>query len=157
DAGTSADYPNPGPSSSEAIRRLLRFVSSIVTYNSAAPVTSAYSLAEPSTEIVATASGTPLAGALQDAYDYFKKSVFQTPPNAVPDPAIDCRNYIIVYVTDGKDECNSDPCAGGLDNIPNPNGGVSHDLSTIALPESSPGARHQAHLIDSSVRETGIP
>ena len=35
--------------------------------------------------------------------------------SGAPDPAIDCRNYIIVYVTDGHDECSSDPCVGGTD------------------------------------------
>ncbi len=39
----------------------------------------------------------------KDAYNYFVNSVF--PPTA-PDPAIDCRNYIIVFVTDGHDECS---------------------------------------------------
>ena len=56
-----------------------------------------------------TAPGTPLAGVLLDAYNYFVNSVFPTPPSGPPDPAIDCRNYIIVYVTDGHDECSSDP------------------------------------------------
>ena len=150
DAGVSADYPSPGPSSSEAIRRLLRFVSSIVTYSSASPVTSAYTLAENSTEVVTTAPTTPLAGALQDAYDYFKQSVFQ--PSGIQDPAIDCRNYIIVYITDGKDECNSDPCTGGVSGQ-----GVSKDLALLPLPESAPGARAAAHLVDPTVRELGIP
>jgi hypothetical protein len=155
DAGLSSDYPSPGPSSSEAIRRLLRFVSSIVTYNSGAPVTSAYSLAEYSTEVVATAPTTPLAGALEDAYEYFEQSVFK--PVGIQDPAIDCRNYIIVYITDGKDECNSEPCAGGRSGLPYPNGGVAKDLADLALPESAPGARAAAHLADPTVREKGIP
>jgi hypothetical protein len=152
DAGTGADYPNPGPSSSEAIRRLLRFVSSIVTYDSSAPVTTAYSLAEYSTEVVATAPTTPLAGALEDAYQYFEQSVFKTDSNAIQDPAIDCRNYIIVYITDGKDECNSDPCNGGRTG-----GGAAGDLSQIPLPESVPGARALANGIDPSIRVKGIP
>ena len=155
DSGASADYPSTGPSPNEAIRRLLRFVSSIVTYDSSAPVTSAYTLAEPSTEVVATAPGTPLAGALEDAYQYFQKSVFA--PSPVPDPAIDCRNYIIVYITDGQDECNSEACGGGRSGNPYPGGGVAYDLAHLALPESAPGARHSAHLIDNSVRELGIP
>ena len=152
DAGPAADYPSTGPTSSEAIRRLLRFVSSIVSYNSAAPVTSAYTLAEPSTEIVATASGTPLAGALEDAYKYFENSVFKTATGAIQDPAIDCRNYIIVYVTDGNDQCNSDACVGGRTG-----GGVSTDLAKIPLPESVLGARAAAQAFDPSIRTEGIP
>ena len=151
------DYPKPGPSPEDSIKRLLRFVSSIVEYHSEAagtsrPVQDAYRLAEAAKEVVATAAQTPLAGALEDAYQYFQKSVFQTAPGAVQDPAIDCRNYIIVYVTDGHDECNSDATTGGRTGL-----GVSGDLAEIVLPESSAGARAAAHAIDSSVAEKGIP
>ena len=153
DSGSLADYPSSlGPSQDEAIRKLLRFVSSIVTYDSSAPVTTAYQLAEASTEIVTTAPQTPVAGALEDAYEYFEQSVFKTAANATPDPAIDCRNYIIVYITDGKDECNSDPCTGGRSGQ-----GISTDLAQLKLPESVPGARASAHLTDASVRDVGIP
>ena len=157
DAGVTADYPSTGPSPDDSIRRLLRFVSSIVSYDSSAPVATAYQLKEAATEVVATAPGTPLAGALEDAYEYFEQSVFKTATNAVPDPAIDCRNYIIVYITDGQDECHSDACSGGRVALPYPGGGVSKDLSLLKLPESAPGARALAHATDVSVRDVGIP
>ena len=89
---------------------------------------------------------------LLDAYNYFVNSVFPTPPSGAPDPAIDCRNYIIVYVTDGHDECSSDPCVGGTTGL-----GPSGDLGQVALPESVPGSRTSAHAADPSVRVTGIP
>jgi hypothetical protein len=146
-----SDYPG-GNSPEAAIKRLLRFSSSIVSYDSAAPAERAYTLAEDAKEVVVTAPGTPLAGALVDAYNYFVSSVFPTPPGGAPDPAIDCRNYIIVFVTDGHDECSSDPCLGGTTGL-----GPAGDLGQVALPESVAGARSAANAIDPSVRVTGIP
>ena len=89
---------------------------------------------------------------LLDAYNYFVNSVFPTPSGVAPDPAIDCRNYIVVYVTDGHDECSSDPCVGGTTGL-----GASGDLGQVALPESVAGSRTAAHAADPSVRVTGIP
>ncbi len=145
------DYPG-GNSPEAAIKRLLRFSSSIVSYDSAATADRAYTLAEDAKEVVVTAPGTPMAGVLLDAYNYFVNSVFPTPTNGAPDPAIDCRNYIIVYVTDGHDECSSDPCVGGLTG-----NGPAGDLGEVLLPESFPGARAAANAIDPSVRVKGIP
>ncbi len=145
------DYPG-GNSPEAAIKRLLRFSSSIVSYDSAAPADRAYTLAEDAKEVVVTAPGTPIAGVLLDAYNYFVNSVFPTPPGGAPDPAIDCRNFIIVYVTDGHDECSSDPCLGGSTGT-----GPAGDLGQVALPESAPGRRAAANALDPSVRVTGIP
>jgi hypothetical protein len=145
------DYPG-GNSPEAAIKRLLRFSSSIVSYDSAATADQAYTLAEDAKEVVVTAPGTPMSGVLLDAYNYFVNSVFPTPPGGAPDPAIDCRNFIIVYVTDGHDECSSDPCLGGSTGL-----GPSGDLGQVALPESAPGRRAAANAIDPSVRVTGIP
>ena len=145
------DYPG-GNSPEAAIKRLLRFSSSIVSYDSAAPPERAYTLAEDAKEVVVTAPGTPMAGVLNDAYNYFVNSVFPAPPGGAPDPAIDCRNYIIVYVTDGHDECSSDPCLGGPTGL-----GPSGDLGQVPLPESVPGSRAQAASLDPSVRVKGIP
>ncbi|HEY2154712.1 MAG TPA: hypothetical protein VGH33_03720, partial [Isosphaeraceae bacterium] len=145
------DYPG-GNSPEASIKRLLRFSSSIVSYDSAAPPERAYTLAEDAKEVVVTAPGTPMAGVLNDAYNYFVNSVFPTPTGGPPDPAIDCRNYIIVYVTDGHDECSSDPCLGGPTGL-----GPSGDLGQVPLPESVPGSRAAAASIDPSVRVNGIP
>jgi Neisseria PilC beta-propeller domain len=145
------DYSG-GNSPEAAIKRLLRFSSSIVSYNSAAPPETAYTLAEDAKEVAVTAPGTPIAGVLLDAYNYFVNSVFPTPPSVPADPSIDCRNYIIVYVTDGHDECSSDPCVGGTTGL-----GPSGDLGQVALPESIPGSRTSAHAADPSVRVTGVP
>jgi Neisseria PilC beta-propeller domain len=145
------DYPG-GNSPEASIKRLLRFSSSIVSYDSAAPPERAYTLAEDAKEVAVTAPGTPISGVLLDAYNYFVNSVFPTPPGGAPDPAIDCRNYIIVYVTDGHDECSSDPCVGGTTGL-----GPSGDLGQVPLPESVSGARTQANLVDPSVRVKGIP
>jgi hypothetical protein len=145
------DYPG-GNSPEAAIKRLLRFSSSIVSYNSAATADSAYTLAEDAKEVAVTAPGTPLSGVLFDAYNYFVNSVFPTPPGGAPDPAIDCRNYIVVFVTDGHDECSSDPCLGGLLGT-----GPAGDLGNVPLPESVPGSRTAANAIDPSVRIKGIP
>jgi Neisseria PilC beta-propeller domain len=145
------DYPG-GNSPEASIKRLLRFTSSIVSYDSAATADRAYTLSEDAKEVVVTAPGTPLAGALLDAYNYFVNSVFPTPPGGAPDPAIDCRNYIIVFVTDGHDECSSDPCLGGTTGL-----GPAGDLGQVLLPESASGRRAAANSIDPSVRVSGIP
>jgi hypothetical protein len=145
------DYPG-GNTPEAAIKRLLRFSSSIVSYDSAATADRAYTLAEDAKEVVVTAPGTPMAGVLIDAYNYFVNSVFPAPPGGIPDPSIDCRNYIIVYVTDGHDECSSDPCVGG-----STGNGPAGDLGQVLLPESVPGSRTAANLIDPSVRVKGIP
>jgi Tfp pilus tip-associated adhesin PilY1 len=145
------DYPG-GNSPESAIKRLLRFSSSIVSYNYGAPADSAYSLAENANEVAVTAPGTPIAGTLLDAYNYFVNTVFQPPTSGAPDPAIDCRNYIIVFVTDGHDECGSDPCSGGLSGL-----GPSGDLGQVLLPESTAGARAAAAANDPSIRTTGVP
>jgi hypothetical protein len=146
------DYPG-GNSPESSIKRLLRFSTSLVSYNSAAPADTAYTLEEDAKEVALTASCTPIAGVLLDAYNYFVNSVFPPPTgSAAPDPAVDCRNYIIVYVTDGHDEAGSDPCTGG------PTGnGPSGDLGQVLLPESSPGRRAAANALDPSVRVKGIP
>ncbi len=131
-----------------AIKRLLRFSSSIVNYDSTQPHMLEYSLAEDANDVVVTAPGTPVAGVLKDAYNYFQNTVFAE----LSDPSINCRNHIIVYLTDGLDECGSDACAGG------PTGkGPSGDLGTIVLPENPPGARAAANALDPSVRLAGIP
>ena len=75
------DYPG-GNSPESSIKRLLRFSSSIVSYNSAAPADSAYGLEEDAKEVALTAACTPLAGALLDAYNYFVNSVFEPPTNS---------------------------------------------------------------------------
>src|SRR5262249_28084232 len=54
-----------------AIKRLLRFTTSIVNYNASAPHMSEYTLAEDSTAVLVTANYTPIGGALHDAYNYF--------------------------------------------------------------------------------------
>jgi hypothetical protein len=145
------------------IKRLLRFSSSIVNYNSAAmplsgtvgsPSGGEYSLAETANDVVVTAPGTPIAGLLKDAYTYFKNTVFQD-----TDPSADCRNHIIVYLTDGIDECGSDACSGGI----SPTGGPAGDLGDIVLPASAPcpptcpSSREQVHAINPTVRVKGIP
>lgn len=139
----ATDQPSVAP-----IKRLLRFASSIVSYDPAQPHMSEYSLAEDANSVVVTAPGTPIAGVLLDAFNYFKNSVFQE----TDDPSLDCRNYIIVYITDGLDECFSNACAGG----PTTNG-PSGDLGQILLPEKSPGSRAAANALDSTIRVKGIP
>jgi hypothetical protein len=146
------DYPG-GNTPETAIKRLLRFTSSIVSYSPGATPETAYTLEEASREVVATASGTPLAGALLDAYNYFVNSVFPGPTlSGAPDPAIDCRNYIVVFVTDGRDECGSNPCSGGTTG-----NGPAGDLGEVLLPESAPGRRAAAAALDPAVRVKGIP
>jgi hypothetical protein len=145
------DYPG-GNAPETAIKRLLRFSTSVVSYDSAAPAATAYRLEENAKEVAVTAACTPLAGALLDAYNYFVNSVFPPPTTGAPDPAIDCRNYIIVIITDGHDEAGSDPCTGGTSG-----GGPAGDLGAVALPESAPGRRAAAQALDPSVRVNGIP
>jgi hypothetical protein len=146
------DYPG-GNSPEAAIKRLLRFTSSIVGYDFSAPADTAYTLQEDAKEVVTTAPGTPIAGVLLDAYNYFVNSVFPPPTNGgAPDPAIDCRNYLIVFITDGHDECGSDPTVGGLTG-----NGPAGDLGEVLLPESAPGRRTAANAADPSVRIKGIP
>ena len=141
--------------STPAIQRLLRFTSSIVSYNSAAAHMSEYSLAEDARSVVATAPGTPIAGVLYEAYNYFKNSVFPQQD----DPAINCRDYKILFLTDGLEECFGDPCAGAGLEPGNTNGGPSKDLGLIKLPEKPPasGARALAHSIDPTVPVDAIP
>src|SRR5262249_43386048 len=74
------DYPG-GHSPGQSIKRLLRFSSSLVSYNSGATADIAYTLEEDAKEVVVTASCTPIAGVLKDALDYFTKSVFPPASN----------------------------------------------------------------------------
>jgi len=138
----ASDTPN-----TPAIKRLLRFASSVVGYDPAQPATSAYRLEESAKNVVVSAPGTPLAGALLDAYKYFKLSVFPQ----TDDPKAACRDYIIVFITDGVDECRSNPCNGG------PTGfGAAGDLRDEPLPD--PVNRAIAAAVPgSNVRTTGIP
>ncbi|HEY6146764.1 MAG TPA: PilC/PilY family type IV pilus protein, partial [Thermoanaerobaculia bacterium] len=143
-----APYKSTDTDSVAAIKRLLRFSSAVVNYDQTAPHMSEYTLAEDARNVIVTAPGTPLAGALSDAYHYFVNSVF---PQA-DDPAINCRSFIVVFLTDGLDECFSNPCVGG------PTGkGPSGDLGAVVLPENPPGARAAAHAADPSIRLTGVP
>ncbi len=123
-----------------------------MSYDSSQPADSAYRLEEDAKEVAVTASCTPLAGALLDAYNYFVNSVFPPPTSGAPDPAIDCRNYIVVFITDGHDEAGSDPCVGGTSG-----NGVAGDLGAVLLPESAPGRRAAAAALDPGVRVAGIP
>ncbi|HWZ85522.1 MAG TPA: PilC/PilY family type IV pilus protein [Thermoanaerobaculia bacterium] len=160
----STDYPG-GASPDSSIKRLLRFTSSIVSYNSAAPgPDTAYTLEEDAKEIVVTSIGTPVAGVLRDAYNYFVNGVFPPASNypwtgsgspPAPDPSIDCRKYIVVYITDGKDECGADNaiCTGGTISGNGPAG----DMGQVLLPESAPGRRAAAALLDPDVKTKGIP
>ncbi len=148
--------PSDTPSA-PVIKRLLRFASSVVSYDSTAAHMSEYRLEENARNVVVSAPGTPLAGALHDAYNYFVNAVFPL----TDDPAVNCRNYVIVLVTDGAEECFGNPCAGG------PTGkGPAGDLGALLLPSvpaSSPGpppvpgARELAHAADSSVPVDAIP
>ena len=132
----------------QAIKRLLRFTSSIVSYDSSAAHMDEYSLAEDARNVVVTAPGTPLAGSLRDVYNYFVNSVFPQDD----DPNINCRKYIVVFLTDGLDECFSNPCIGG------PTGkGPAGDLGELVLPESPPGARAFAAAADPSIKTKGVP
>ncbi len=132
----------------QAIKRLLRFTSSIVNYDSTAPHMDEYTLAEDARNVVVTAPGTPLAGALRDVYTYLVNSVFPQDD----DPNINCRKYVVVFLTDGLDECFSNPCSGG------PTGkGPAGDLGELLLPESPPGARALAAAADLSIKVKGVP
>jgi hypothetical protein len=130
------------------IKRLLRMASSIVSFDSTQSHMSEYHLEESARNVVTTAPGTPLAGALRDAYNYFVNSVFPQ----TDDPSINCRDYKIIFVTDGIDSADADPCTGGSNGT-----GPAGDLGTVALPESVSGARAAAHAVDSTIRTAGIP
>jgi len=130
------------------IKRLLRFASSVVSYDSTATHMSEYRLEENARNVVVSAPGTPLAGALHDAYNYLVNAVFPL----TDDPAINCRNYIIVLVTDGAEECFGNPCSGGPTGL-----GPAGDLGALALPESPSGARAAAHAIDAAVPVDAVP
>ena len=129
-------------------KRLLRPVSSIVSYDRTLPATQAYELEEDAKNVVMTAPGSPIAGSLRDAYKYFTETVFEQ----TDDPSLSCRNYKIVILTDGLDACGADPCAGGPTG-----GGPAGDLANVMLPEGAPGLRQQAHDADPRIRVQGIP
>ncbi|HZI65347.1 MAG TPA: PilC/PilY family type IV pilus protein, partial [Thermoanaerobaculia bacterium] len=131
-----------------AAKRLLRPVSSVVSYDPTLPATQAYELEESAKNVVMTAPGSPIAGALRDAYKYFVETVFRQ----TDDPSINCRNYKIVIVTDGLDACGADPCSGGPTG-----GGPAQDLAELVLPESAAGLRNQANQSDPRIRTQGIP
>jgi len=137
------------------IKKLLRFVSSIVSYDPALPASLAYTLAESAKNVIMPAPGTPIAGALLDAYKYFKNSIF--PDASANDDFADCRNYYIVFVTDGNDECQSNPCWGNGNELPAHTLGVSKDLGLMALPESTPGGRAAANALNPDVNLKGVP
>ncbi len=160
------DWVGSDAPSAPAIKRLLRFASSIVRYDSLAPHMQEYSLAEDSRNVAITSPGTPLAGVLRDVYKYLKNSAFPTPG----DPFVNCRPWRIVFVTDGLEECFGTACAGagpgseaGNTGV-YPNGGPSKDLGLIQLPDSlnsPPGSptnpRAIANAIDPSIQVTGVP
>ena len=81
-----APYKTSDCNSATAIKRLLRFASSIVSFDSTKDYMSEYSLAEDSSNVVVVSPATPIAGSLRDAYNYFKNTVF-----AQNDPFADCR------------------------------------------------------------------
>jgi hypothetical protein len=137
----------------------MRFTSSIVNFNNSASHMHEYTLAEDSRSIIPVAGGTPVAGVLLDAYNYFKHSVFTD----TSDPYLDCRNYLIVYITDGKEECNGTADQGAGLEPGNSNGGPSKDLGLIKLPAKSPcpptcpSSRDNAHILDSTIPVDAIP
>jgi hypothetical protein len=135
------------------LKKLLRFVSSIVSYNSALPVLTAYTLEESMNDTVIASGNTPIAGALKDVYQYLKLSVFPD----TSDPDINCRNYMVVFVTDGLETCGGNACSGAGLEAGNSNGGVSKDLGLMALPESAPGMRALAAAKNTSIRLAGVP
>jgi len=117
-------YKNTDGDSATAIKRLLRFASSIVSFDSTQPYMNEYSLAEDASNVVVTAPGTPIAGALRDAYLYFKNTIL-----AQQDPFISCRLNKVILITDGLESANGAPCAGG------PTGkGPAGDLFQIGVP-----------------------
>ena len=133
------------------MKRLLRFSSAVVAYDPLQPAGTAYQLQESAKNVIVSAPGTPLAGALLDAYKYFKFSVFPQ----TDDPARACRDYIVVFVTDGVDECRSNPCNGAGLEAGN-SFGPAGDLRDVQLPD--PVNRAIAAAIPGSgVRTTGIP
>src|SRR5262245_42223424 len=119
-----APYKNTDGDSSTAIKRLLRFASSIVSFDSTRSYMSEYSLAEDATNVVVTAPGTPIAGALRDAYLYFKNTV-----QAQQDPFAACRLNKIILITDGIESANGDACNGGPSTK-----GPSGDLKQLGVP-----------------------
>ncbi|HXM76398.1 MAG TPA: hypothetical protein VN971_06465, partial [Thermoanaerobaculia bacterium] len=135
------------------LKKLLRFVSSIISYNSAMPVLTAYTLEESMNDTVIASGNTPIAGALKDVYQYLKLSVFPD----TSDPDINCRNYMVVFVTDGLETCGGNACSGAGAEAGNANGGVSKDLGLMALPESAPGMRALAAAKNTSIRLKGVP
>jgi len=156
------DWIGSDTDSKAASKRLLRFASSIVDFNSLASHGNEYTLAEDAINVVTTTPNTPVAGAIYDAYKYFQESVI---PDAAKtnDPAINCRNYIVVYITDGLETCHANACQGtGADSQPGntgvyPDGGVSKDLGLIPLPDSPPGSRAAANALDGSINVAGVP
>jgi Tfp pilus tip-associated adhesin PilY1 len=162
------DYPPYAGADSDpipAIKRLLRFTSSIVSYDSTRGhmqndgTGGEYRLEEDPRSVLVTADGTPIHGSLFDAYNYFINTVFADKT----DPAINCRKYIIVLVTDGLEACqaadSTNPC-GARAGHP---GGPSGDLGTVDLtqyasvPPGAGGGRETAHAADPSIPLTGIP
>jgi hypothetical protein len=121
----SGSNPGSDANSVTAIKRLLRFASSIVSFDSGAVHMSEYQLAEDAGNVVVMAAGTPIAGSLRDAYNYFKNSV-QAP--SVQDPFAACRLYKVVLITDGLDNSGADSCSGGSGD------GPAGDLKTIGVP-----------------------
>src|SRR5262249_11857307 len=127
-----APFATSDADSTKAISRLLRFTTALVNYNSGAGHMSEYTLAEGSRQVVAVAPGTPIAGVLFDAYNYFKHSVFET-----DDPQAACRDYRIIFITDGIEECHGQACSGMGQETGNTNGGPSKDLGLIKLPQQA--------------------
>src|SRR5215831_4617324 len=182
------DWTNNNPNDAPnvpVIKRLMRMVSSLVAFDpdESHGALNAYSLAENANNVVMPAPGTPIAGVLLDAYKYFKNTVF---PDAMPvsagghgDPAASCRRYLIVFITDGIDECNSGPpdaahptrvnrsCSGpGVETIvtsgdpslgDNTADGVAGDLGRIKLPEINVGDRAAAHASNPQIQTNGVP
>ncbi len=135
-----------------AIKRLLRFASSIVSFDQTQSHMFEYQLAEDSNAVIVTGVGTPLAGSLKDAYDYFYKSVFhQNDASKQDDPYVNCRVYKVVLITDGLSSLG-DPCIGGPTSK-----GPAGDLGALPLPENPVGARALANAIDNTIPVVGVP
>jgi hypothetical protein len=139
--------PHSGDADSAiAIKRLLRFASSLVRFDPGESHMNEYSLAEDATNVVVTAPGRPLAGSLVDAYDYFERSVFEQ----ADDPYSSCRVYKIVLITDGLDSVSfGNVCSGGRTGA-----GPAGDLGAIPLPGD---ARALEHSLDPTIPVSGIP
>jgi hypothetical protein len=120
-----APYKSTDSDSKATIKRLLRFASSIVSFDSTKDHMSEYRLEESARDVVVISPGTPIAGSLRDAYNYFKNSVFQQ-----NDPFATCRLHKIVLITDGLDSSGADSCSGG----PNSGKGPAGDLGQIQVP-----------------------